>query len=127
MDPTARILTIEDEPGIRDGIVAYLEDSGFEMLQARDGRTGLAVFREQSPDVVLCDLRLPGLDGLELLSVITSESPETPVIVVSGVGLIGDAVQALKRGAFLLELAQRRVKVPVQGFQGFAVCAISAR
>jgi sigma-B regulation protein RsbU (phosphoserine phosphatase) len=116
----AKILTIEDEPLIRDGIVAYLEDSGFAMLEARDGLAGLEIFRSERPDVVLCDLRLPGMDGLEVLSAITAESPETPVIVVSGVNRLHYAVQALKRGAWdyvtkpiqdmgVLESAVRRV------------------
>jgi serine phosphatase RsbU (regulator of sigma subunit) len=116
----ARVLTIEDESPIRDGIVAYLEDSGFTMLQADDGPAGLEIFRREHPDVVLCDLRLPGMDGLDILSTITTESPETPVIVVSGVSLLNYAVQALKRGAWdyvtkpiqdmaVLESAVRRV------------------
>ena len=100
MAAPAKILTIEDEPPIRDSIVAYLEDSGFTMLEANDGPTGLEVFRHEHPDVVLCDLRLPGMDGLEVLSTITSESPETPVIVVSGVSQLDYAVQALKHGAW---------------------------
>jgi serine phosphatase RsbU (regulator of sigma subunit) len=100
MATPAKILTIEDEPPIRDGIVAYLEDSGFTMLEANDGPSGIEIFRHEHPDVVLCDLRLPGMDGLEVLSTITAESPETPVIVVSGVSLLDYAVQALKRGAW---------------------------
>ena len=100
MATPAKILTIEDEPPIRDGIVAYLEDSGFTMLEANDGPSGIEIFRQEHPDVVLCDLRLPGMDGLEVLSTITAESPETPVIVVSGVSLLDYAVQALKRGAW---------------------------
>ncbi len=99
-DRNARILTIEDESAVRHGIVAYLEDSGYEMLQANDGPTGIAKFRSEHPDAVLCDLRLPGADGLEVLSTITRESPETPVIIVSGANLVGDAIQALKRGAW---------------------------
>ncbi len=96
----ARVLTIEDEPTIRSGIVAYLEDSGFEMLEADDGVVGLDMFRQEKPDAVLCDLRLPGMDGLDVLGTITSESPETPVIIVSGVSELGYAVHALKRGAW---------------------------
>ncbi|CAK0751259.1 phosphoserine phosphatase RsbU/P [Gammaproteobacteria bacterium] len=99
-DRNARILTIEDEPTVRSGIVAYLEDSGYEMLQAHDGLSGIDLFRREHPDAVLCDLRLPGADGLEVLSTITRESPETPVIIVSGANLLGDAIQALKRGAW---------------------------
>ena len=120
MTAPAKILTIEDEPPIRDSIVAYLEDSGFTMLEANDGPSGLEIFRNEHPDVVLCDLRLPGMDGLEVLSTITAESPETPVIIVSGVSLLNYAVQALKRGAWdyvtkpihdmaVLESAVRRV------------------
>jgi serine phosphatase RsbU (regulator of sigma subunit) len=120
MATPAKILTIEDEPPIRNGIVAYLEDSGFTMLEANDGPSGIEIFRHEHPDVVLCDLRLPGMDGLEVLSTITAESPETPVIVVSGVSLLDYAVQALKRGAWdyvtkpihdmaVLERAVRRV------------------
>jgi serine phosphatase RsbU (regulator of sigma subunit) len=86
----AKILTIEDEP----------PDSGFTMLEANDGPTGLEIFRHEHPDVVLCDLRLPGMEGLEVLSTIAAESPETPVIVVSGVSLLNYAVEALKRGAW---------------------------
>jgi phosphoserine phosphatase RsbU/P len=120
MDAPAKVLTIEDETPIRSGIVAYLEDSGFTMLEANDGPGGLEILRREHPDVVLCDLRLPGMDGLEVLSTITSESPETPVIVVSGVSQLNYAVQALKLGAWdyvtkpihdmaVLESAVRRV------------------
>lgn len=116
----SRILTIEDESAVRSGIVAYLEDSGFEILEAGDGVAGVDLFRREQPDVVLCDLRLPGMDGLEVLSTITDEAPETPVIVVSGASRLGYAVQALKRGAWdyvtkpiedmaVLETAVRRV------------------
>jgi phosphoserine phosphatase RsbU/P len=96
----ATILAIEDEPLVRSGIVAYLEDSGFRMIEAGDGPLGVELFRRDHPEVVLCDLRLPGLGGLDVVSTITAESPETPVIIVSGVNLVSDAVQALKRGAW---------------------------
>ena len=100
MTVAARILTIEDEQPVRSGMVAYLQDSGFSVLEANDGPSGIQAFRSEHPDVVLCDLRLPGMNGLEVLSTITRESPDTPVIVVSGVSLIAYAVQALKRGAW---------------------------
>ena len=120
MNKPAKILTIEDESPIRNAIVAYLEDSGFVMLEAKEGPGGLNIFRQEHPDVVLCDLRLPGMDGLDILATITAESPETPVIVVSGVSQLSYAVQALKRGAWdyvtkpihdmaVLENAVRRV------------------
>jgi serine phosphatase RsbU (regulator of sigma subunit) len=95
-----RVLTIEDDPSVRAGIVAFLEDSGYRMLEAATGSEGIALFHQERPDVVLCDLRLPGVDGLDVLAVITGSSPDTPVIVVSGAGLMGEAVQALRSGAW---------------------------
>jgi serine phosphatase RsbU (regulator of sigma subunit) len=100
MTDPKRILTIEDDATVRMNIVAYLEDSGYQMIQAADGLEGLNRFKEQCPDLVLCDLRMPKLDGLDVLQEITRLSPDTPVIIVSGAGLIGDAIQALKRGAW---------------------------
>lgn len=100
MGASVTILTIEDEAAVRKGMVAYLEDSGFQVLEADDGPSGIEIFEREHPDVVLCDLRLPGIDGLEVLSTITGESPETPVIIVSGANLLDYAIQALKRGAW---------------------------
>ncbi len=94
------VLTVEDDPAVREGIAGYLRDSGFQVLEAADGLLGLVMLRAHRPDVVLCDLRLPRIDGLEVLSTITAEFPETPVLVVSGVSELSYAVQALKRGAW---------------------------
>jgi serine phosphatase RsbU (regulator of sigma subunit) len=100
MGSATRLLTIEDDPSVRIAIVAYLEDAGYQMLQAASGSEGLAVFHQTRPDAVLCDLTLPGMNGLDVLSIIAKSAPDTPVILVSGGGLIGDAVQALKNGAW---------------------------
>lgn len=100
MGDDTRILTIEDDPVIRGNILAYLEDCGYQMLEAADGEQGLFLFREERPDLVLCDLRMPKVDGLDVLQVISETSDDTPVIIVSGAGMIEDAVQALKRGAW---------------------------
>jgi serine phosphatase RsbU (regulator of sigma subunit) len=100
MQDTACILTIDDEAGIRHNLSAYLEDCGYRTLEAENGARGLAVFLEARPDVVLCDLRMPGMDGLEVLERIHEASPDTPVIVVSGAGTQGDVVEALRRGAW---------------------------
>lgn len=96
----AKILTIDDEAGIRNTIVAYLEDSGFEMIEAENGRVGIEQCRRQKPDLVLCDLRMPEVDGLEVLATVSKEFPEIPFIVVSGMGRLGDAIEALKLGAW---------------------------
>jgi sigma-B regulation protein RsbU (phosphoserine phosphatase) len=95
-----RILVVDDDPTLRESVVAYLEDSGFDTLQAGDGRQALDVFRAQRPDAMLCDLRMPGLDGMQVVGDVVRRSPETPVIVVSGAGGIGDAIAALRLGAW---------------------------
>ena len=100
MEDAGCVLTIDDEAGIRQNLSAYLEDCGYRMLEAENGNQGLEVFLRERPDVVLCDLRMPGMDGLEVLERIHEASPDTPVIVVSGVGTQGDVVAALRRGAW---------------------------
>lgn len=95
----ARVLTIDDDRLVRESISAYLEDSGYAILEASSGQDGLRQFREHAPDIVLCDLRMPDLDGLEVLKVLTQEAPHIPVIVLSGVGVMHDVVEALRFGA----------------------------
>ena len=90
------ILTIEDDLLVRKSISTYLQNLGYIVLQAADGAEGLEIFHRAHPDLVLTDLRLPKIDGMEVLSVIRSESPDTPVIIASGMGTLGDAIQALK-------------------------------
>jgi len=96
----ATVLVIDDEYGLRQSIVAYLEDSGFRVLEAEDGEQGLKIFHAKHPDIVLSDLQMPGLGGLDVLATISRESPETPVIVVSGAGGMSDAIEALRLGAW---------------------------
>jgi DNA-binding response OmpR family regulator len=95
-----KILTIEDDVAVREVIVEYLGKRGYTTLQAEDGDTGLKVFRRESPDLVLLDLRLPTIDGLEVLSELKKVAPATPVIIVSGQGTVDDATDALKKGAW---------------------------
>lgn len=95
----ATLLTIDDDAIVRDSIVSYLEDSGFTVLSAASGAEGLRLFREHRPAVVVCDLRMPDLDGLRVLATLTEESPSTPIIVMSGAGVMHDVVEALRLGA----------------------------
>lgn len=94
------VLIIDDEPIIRLLIRDYLEDSGYLTREAENGKHGLEVFRETPPDVVLVDLRMPEVDGLDVLQAITREAPEIPVIVVSGTGRMKDVIEALRLGAW---------------------------
>lgn len=93
------LLIVEDEKAVRDSIVAYFEDSGYRVLEASNGKEGWSTFIEQQPDLVICDLRMPELDGLHLLKEIMDQTDETPVIVVSGAGVMSDVVEALRLGA----------------------------
>lgn len=94
------ILTIDDERSIRLSLMAYLEDRGFNVIQAENGRVGLQMFNKHKPDLVLVDLRMPEVDGLDVLATIQKESPDTPLIVVSGTGTIADVVEAMRLGAW---------------------------
>lgn len=94
------ILIIDDEAAVRDLFAFYLKRLGYTVFTAADGQDGLQLCRDLNPALVLCDLRMPGIDGLEVLGALTQEFPEMPVIVVSGMGGFADAIQALKLGAW---------------------------
>ena len=95
-----RILVIDDEKAIRDSFSAHLEDCGYEILTAENGSVGLSLFESEKPDLVIVDLRMPGIDGLEVLEEINRMAPLTPLIVASGTGIITDAIDALHSGAW---------------------------
>ncbi|MAA72819.1 MAG: fused response regulator/phosphatase [Bermanella sp.] len=96
---SGRVLVIDDEAIVRESIVAYLEDSGFDVIEAENGHEGVACFNSLQPDIVLCDLRMPNMDGLAVLRQVNKTHPDTPFIVVSGAGVMADVVQALRLGA----------------------------
>ena len=101
----ARLLVVDDDNGIRKSFTDYLEDHGYRVLSAENGLEGLRLFEQARPDLVLLDLRMPKIDGIELLGRIRSISTDIPLIVVSGTGRIADAVESLRLGAwdFLLK------------------------
>jgi len=94
------ILTIDDDESIRSSLAAYLEDSGFNVLQACNGLEGMELFRHEHPDLALLDLRMPEMDGLEVLDLMLKEQPDMPVIILSGVGTMKDAIDTLRLGAW---------------------------
>ena len=96
---SATLLIIDDDDVVRASLAAYLEDSGFSVLQASNGLQGLQVFELEQPDLIICDLRMPQMSGLELIRQVTLRSSQTPVIVISGAGVMSDVVEALRLGA----------------------------
>ncbi len=100
MENHLTVLTVEDELHIRQTLVAYFSDLGYEVLEAENGTEGIEVFRSRHPDIVLTDLRMPSVSGLEVITTIAREAPDTPVIVVSGTGVLNDAIEAVRAGAW---------------------------
>lgn len=98
-NPIATLLIIDDDDEVRASLAAYLEDSGFNVLQAAGGAQGLELFDAHHPDLIICDLRMPQMDGLELIRLVTERQADLPVIVASGAGVMSDAVEALRLGA----------------------------
>ncbi|MBT4087983.1 MAG: response regulator [Deltaproteobacteria bacterium] len=94
------ILIIDDEMNFRQSLACYLEDTGYKVLTAENGRSGIETFQREHPDLVLVGLKMPEVDGLEVLSSIKAMSTDTPMIVISGTGKLQDAVEALRRGAW---------------------------
>ena len=95
-----KILIIDDEVMIRESLAGILSDEGFESVLVEDGEAGLAVLKNESIDLVLLDIWMPGMDGMEVLPKIKEQFADLPVIMISGHGNIETAVQATKMGAF---------------------------
>ncbi|MFH2061213.1 MAG: response regulator [Pseudomonadota bacterium] len=95
-----RILTIDDETYIRQSIVAYLEDFDFIVFEAENGKKGIEIFEREKLDLVLLDLRMPEMDGLQVLEIIREKAPDLPFVVASGTGNISSVVKALQLGAW---------------------------
>ena len=96
----SKILIIDDEPGIRTVLSGILEDEKYEVLAAADGYAGLAALHDNDVDVVILDVLLPKMGGIDVLKTIKEEYPEIEVIVISGHANIDIAVRAVKLGAF---------------------------
>lgn len=94
-----RILIVDDEPGIIKVLDISLADSGYEVTTALDGREALRLFQEIQHPIVLTDIKMPGLDGIELLRAIKNENPETEVIMMTGHGDMDLAIKSLEYDA----------------------------
>jgi two-component system nitrogen regulation response regulator NtrX len=94
------VLIIDDEEGIRESLSGIFEDEGYAALTASSGEEALKMLREQSPDLIMLDVWLPGIDGVQTLKEIKNLKPDLPVIMISGHGNIELAVKATKTGAY---------------------------
>ncbi len=94
------ILIIDDEKAIRKTLSEILSFEGYKIDEAQDGEEGLKLFKEKTYDVVLCDIKMPKLDGIEFLQRATEHNSDVPVIMISGHGNIETAVEAVKKGAY---------------------------
>jgi DNA-binding response OmpR family regulator len=99
MSAAAHIVVVEDEPAIRRGVVDCLRTSGYQITEAADGESGLRAASAWGVDLVLLDLLLPRLDGLEVLAELRKGRPTVPVIILTARGSEDDRVRGLKMGA----------------------------
>ncbi len=98
--PKSRILVIDDESAIRDSLRMTLEYEGYEFLGAATGQEGLALAEREAPDLVLLDVKMPGMDGIDVLERLRNLNDQLPIVVISGHGTISTAVEATKKGAW---------------------------
>ena len=100
MNQMPNILIIDDEPSIRTVLRDILEMEKYEVQEAKDGIDALSKIKKSKFDLVICDIKMPKMDGMEVLERINILSPDTPVIMISGHGDIDTAVETVKKGAF---------------------------
>ncbi|MCU0248990.1 MAG: sigma-54 dependent transcriptional regulator [Vicinamibacterales bacterium] len=118
----ARILVIDDESAIRDSMRMILEYEGCEFLGAATGEEGIALVERESVDLVFLDIKMPGMDGLEVLGRLKAVAEDLPVVMISGHGTVATAVEATKLGAFdFIEkpLATERILLAIRNALGF--------
>ena len=96
---SAPVLIVDDDASQRRLIEFWLQEEGYSTLVANDGKAGLHAFEQKSPCLVIADIRMPGMDGLDLLGRIKGINQDTPVILITAFGTVGNAVDAMKLGA----------------------------
>lgn len=96
----AKILVIDDERSIRNSMKDILSFEGHDVVLAENGLEGLVAVKSEKPEVVFCDIKMPKMEGIEVLQRIKEFTAETPVIMISGHGTIDTAIEAIKKGAY---------------------------
>lgn len=96
----SKILVIDDERSIRNTLKDILEYEKYEVDLAEDGKKGLDMVKQTEYDIILCDIKMPGMDGIEVLEQLNSMAPDSPVVMISGHGNIDTAVESIKKGAY---------------------------
>ena len=94
------ILIIDDDTSLRRVLEYNLQEEGYRVLAAGDGAEGLALFDGEHPDLVITDLKMPGVSGFQVLAAVKERSPQTPVMVITAFGAVETAVEAMKLGAY---------------------------
>jgi len=94
------ILVVDDEKNTREGVAKFLEELDYDVETASDGEGALKIIEEKKPDIVLADIRMPGMDGINLLEKVKAKHPEISVILLTAYGTVENAVKAMKLGAF---------------------------
>jgi len=95
-----KILVIDDERSIRNSMKDILQYEGHEVVLAENGMEGLVSMKSEKPDIVFCDIKMPKMEGIEVLERIKEFSADTPVIMISGHGTIDTAIEAIRKGAY---------------------------
>ena len=98
--PARKVLVVDDEEWMRDACEQILQPEGLEVMTAADGQAGLEMARRHSPDLILADLKMPGMDGIAYLQSVKAFDPEVAAIVITGYATLETAVEAMKAGAY---------------------------
>ena len=98
--PMARVLVIDDNDTMREGMAVTLKKAGHEVLAFRNGLEGVAGFQAKGADVVVTDLKMEAMDGLEVVKQVKAHEPSVVVLVVTAFGTIETAVEAMRNGAY---------------------------
>ena len=98
--PSSKVLVVDDEEWMRDACGQILQAEGFEVMTAADGQTGLELARQHLPDVVLIDLKMPGMNGMAYLESVKAFDPDVAAVVITGYATLEVAVEAMKAGAY---------------------------